>query len=157
MYKKINWFLLFLIVLITQIVGVLGSLVSGDVSQIYSDLTLPPLSPPGWLFGSVWFVLYLLMGIAAYIIYISPKSPQRNSSIYIYWIQLFINFLWPIVFFRFNAYWIAAGVIILLDLFVIINTIMFFKVNKTAGFLFIPYLIWILFATYLNISIALLN
>jgi len=155
--KKIDWFQLLTIILITELVGVLGSLLSGNTGEIYISFIKPPLSPPGWLFGVIWPVLYLLMSIAAYIIYQTPQTLERKKATTFYWIQLFVNFLWPIVFFRFEWYWIAVVIIILLDIFVSITTLWFYKINKSAGYLMIPYLIWILFATYLNIGIAVLN
>ncbi len=157
MLKKVNWFQLLAIILITELAGVLSSLSSGNVGQIYASLIKPPLSPPGWLFGVVWPILYLLMGIAAYIIYQAPQSPEREKAINLYWVQLFINFLWPIVFFRFEWFWISVLVILLLDVLVLITTILFYRIYKIAGYLMIPYLLWILFATYLNIGIAVLN
>jgi benzodiazapine receptor len=155
--KKINWFQLLVIVLITELIGLLGSLFSGITGQIYTSFVKPPLSPPGWLFGVIWPVLYLLMGIAAYIIYQTPQIPERKKATALYWVQLFVNFLWPIVFFRFEWYWISVVVILLLDVLVLITTIWFYKIKKVAGYLMIPYLLWIIFATYLNIGIALLN
>jgi len=155
--KKIDWFQLLTIILIAELVGVLGSLLSGNTGEIYTSLIKPPLSPSGWLFGVVWPVLYLLMGIAAYLIYQAPQTLERQKATAFYWIQLFVNFLWPIVFFRFEWYWIAVIIIILLDILVSITARLFYKINKAAGYLMIPYLIWILFATCLNIGIAVLN
>jgi len=155
--KKIDWYQLLTIILITELVGVLGSLLSGNTGEIYTSFIKPPLSPPGWLFGVIWPVLYLLMSIAAYIIYQTPQTLDRKKATTFYWIQLFVNFLWPIVFFRFEWYWIAVVIIILLDILVSITTLWFYKINKAAGYLMIPYLIWILFATYLNIGIAVFN
>ena len=157
MMKKINWFKLIVIVLITEFIGLLGNLFSGITGQIYTSLIKPPLSPPGWLFGLIWPVLYLLMGIVAYIIYQKPNTTERKKATTLYWVQLVVNFLWPIVFFRFQWYWISVIVIILLDILVLITTIRFYKIEKVAGYLMIPYLLWILFATYLNIGIAVLN
>ncbi len=155
--KKINWFQLLVIVLITELIGVLSNLFSGNTGQIYTSLVRPPLSPPGWLFGVIWPILYLLMGIAAYMIYQSPETLDRKKAITLYWVQLFVNFLWPIVFFRLGWYWISVLVILILDVLVLMTTIKFYKINKVAGYLLIPYLFWILFATYLNIGIAILN
>lgn len=155
--KKITWFRLIVIALITELIGLLGSLFSGTIGQIYTSFIKPPLSPPRWLFGVVWPVLYLLMGIAAYIICQKPQTPERKKAIILYWVQLFVNFLWPIVFFRFEWFWISVTVILLLDILVLITTIWFYKIKKAAGYLMIPYLLWILFATYLNIGIAMLN
>lgn len=157
MMKKINWSQLLIFVLITELVGVLSSLFSGNAGQIYKSFMKPPLSPPGWLFGVIWPVLYLLMGIAIYIIYQTPQTSDREKATTLYWVQLFVNFLWPIIFFRFEWYWISVVVILLLDVLVLITTILFYKINKIAGYMMIPYLLWILFATYLNIGIAVLN
>lgn len=155
--KKVNWSKLLTIVFFTELIGVLGSILSGNTSQSYASFIKPPLSPPGWLFGIIWPVLYLLMGIAAYLIYQAPQTPMRKRAITFYWVQLFVNFLWPIVFFRFEWYWVSVAVIVLLDVLVFITTILFYKIKKPAGYLMIPYLVWILFATYLNIGIAILN
>lgn len=155
--KKINWFQLIAIVLITQLAGVLGSLLSGNTGNIYASFVKPPLSPPSWLFGVVWPVLYLLMGIAAYMIYQTPRTPERKKATAIYWTQLFVNFLWPIVFFRFGWYWASVAVIFLLIILVIITTVRFYGIHETAGCLMIPYLLWILFAAYLNVGVAFLN
>lgn len=157
MLKKINWFQLLVIVLTTELIGMLANLFSGNAGQIYTTFIKPPLSPPGWLFGVIWPLLYLLMGIAAYIIYQTPQTPDRKRATTLYWLQLFINFLWPIIFFRFEWYWISVIVILLLDVLVIMTMIWFYKIKKTAGYMLIPYLLWILFATYLNIGIAILN
>lgn len=155
--KKINWRQLLNILLITQITGLFSNLLSGNTRQIYSSLNKPPLAPPGWLFGAVWPVLYLLIAIAAYMIYQQHQTPDCKKAIQLYWAQLFINFLWPIVFFRFNWYGGAVGVIILLDILVAITMVRFYHIKKGAGYLLIPYFLWILFATYLNIGIVLLN
>ena len=157
MAKKIDWSQLLIIVLITELAGMLGNLFSGNAGQEYSSFIKPPLSPPGWLFGVIWPVLYLLMGIAAYIIYQTQQTPERKRAINLYWVQLFVNFLWPIIFFRFEWYWISVIVILLLDVLVLITIIRFYRINKIAGYLLIPYLLWLLFATYLNIGIAVLN
>lgn len=157
MIKKINWFLLFETVLITELTGLLGGLFSGTTGETYTSIIKPPLSPPGWLFGIVWPVLYLLMGIAAYIIYQAPQSSEQKKAIVVFWVQLFVNFLWPIIFFRFEWYWVSVAVILLLDALVFLTAGWFYKINKAAGYLMIPYLLWLLFATYLNIGVAVLN
>ena len=157
MIKKVDWFQLIVIVLVTQLAGILGNLFSGNAGQSYSNFIKPPLSPPGWLFGIVWPILYLLMGIAAYIIYQTPQTPERKKATTLYWTQLFVNFLWPIIFFRFEWYWISVLVILLLDVLVLMTAMRFYMQKKVAGYLMIPYLLWLLFATYLNIGVAILN
>jgi len=98
-----------------------------------------------------------LMGIAVYLIYQTPQTPERKKAITLYWIQLLVNFLWPIVFFRFEWYLVSVAIILFLDVLVLITTVWFYRIKKEAGYLMVPYLLWILFATYLNIGIAVLN
>ena len=155
--KKINWFQLLVIVITTEFIGLLSSIISGNIGQDYNSFIKPALSPPGWFFAIIWPILYLLMGIAVYIIYQEPQTNESKKAIILYWIQLFVNFLWPIVFFRLEWYWISVVIILILDALVFIITVWFYNIKKTAGLLMIPYLVWILFATYLNIGIAILN
>ena len=155
--KKINWFQLLLIVIVTELIGILGSVFSGNIGQTYALFIKPPLSPPGWLFGVVWPVLYLLMGIAAYCIYRAHQSYVRKKALILYWVQLLVNFIWPIMFFRFELLWVSAGIILLLDVLVVLTALRFYQIKPVAGYLLLPYLLWILFATYLNIGIAVLN
>ncbi len=157
MAKKINWLQIVVLVLITELAGFISSFLSGNVREIYAVLMKPPLSPPAWLFGVVWPMLYMLMAIAVYIIYQTPNTSKKKSLILLYWIQLFINFTWSIIFFRFQWFVFSIAIIVLLDLLVLFITVKYAKINKTAGSLLIPYLLWILFATYLNIGIAILN
>ncbi|HHY51718.1 MAG TPA: tryptophan-rich sensory protein [Clostridiales bacterium] len=155
--KKVNWFDLLEIVLITELIGILGSLLSGNNQEVYTSFRQPPLAPPGWVFGIIWPILYLLMAIAAYcILQIGPHADSKAAMVF-YWAQLIVNFFWPIVFFRLKQLWLSVGVIVLLDILVILTIMRFRKLKITAGNLMIPYLLWILFATYLNIGIAVLN
>ncbi len=157
-YIRRNWQGLLISILIAELTGALSSLLSGTMKTDYIEYIKPPLSPPVWIFGVVWVLLYALMGIAAYLIYTS-NIPQhiRLNAIKLYAIQLFVNFLWSIVFFRFQMPWLAFIVILLLDFLVILTIKAFKDINKTAALLLIPYLVWILFATYLNLGIAILN
>lgn len=139
-----------------ELVGMLSGLLSGDMKGLYSSLVKPPLSPPGWVFGVVWLVLYALMGIAAYLVY-QQKTPESKDAIFWFEIQLGVNFLWSIIFFRYQLFWAAFVAIVLLDLLVIYTIGLFRKIDKTAARLMIPYLLWILFATYLNLGVAILN
>ena len=157
-YVKKNWQGLLISILVAELIGTLSSLLSGPIKTDYTELIKPPLSPPGWIFGAVWILLYALMGIAAYLVYTS-NAPEhiRIKAIMLYAIQLFVNFLWSIVFFRFQMPWLALIVIILLDILVILTIKAFKEINQTAAWLMIPYLVWLLFATYLNAGFALLN
>ena len=138
-------------------VGGLAALLSGGMSD-YKTLNQPPLSPPGWVFPIVWSILYLLMGYASYRVAISDAPPRqiRNALIF-YGSQLVFNFLWPIVFFAWEAYLPAFVVLVTLWILVSITIWKFDKVNELAGTLLLPYLLWITFAGYLNLGVYLLN
>ena len=119
----------------------------------YYNLTKPPLAPPDWIFPPVWSILYFSM-LVALLLYLF-KSAQNKKSGYIYFaVQLILNLLWAIVFFYLKNMFLA---LILLDIFVILTIKSFYKVSKISGLILIPYLIWILFATYLNIGYLVLN
>ncbi len=156
-YVRKSFKKLIIALVIPLAVGGLSALLSGGMEN-FSFLNKPPLSPPGWLFPIVWTILYLMMGFASYLVY-NAKAPtyKKNSALLFYGIQLFFNFLWPIFFFRFEAYLFAFFWLIGLWLLIIITTVKFFGVRKSAGILMLPYLLWVTFAAYLNLSIYLLN
>jgi len=147
---------LLLYVAVTFAFGVIGALLGGETGQIYETLNKPPLSPPGIVFPIVWSILYLLMGISAYFLS-NEKSPSTSVFLKIYWVQLILNALWPLVFWRFGAYELAAVIIVAILVLVVILTLGSLKINKLSAILFVPYIIWLLFALYLNIGIAILN
>ena len=125
-------------------------------SSWYYNLLKPPLAPPDWIFPPVWSILYFSM-LVALLLYLF-KPAQNKKSGYIYFIaQLFLNLLWAPVFFYLKNMFLALIVIILLDIFVILTIKSFYKVSKISGLILIPYLIWILSATYLNIGYLVLN
>ena len=136
--------------------GVIGALLGGGTGQIYTSLNKPPLSPPGIVFPIVWSILYLLMGIGAYFLS-NEKNPKSSFLLKIYWVQLILNALWPLIFWRLRAYELAAVIIVALVILVVILTIGSLKINKLSAILFLPYIAWLLFALYLNIGIAVLN
>lgn len=137
-------------------IGGIASLIVNNGFENYSEVTKPALSPPPWIFPVVWTILYILMGISTYLIYEKDKNLNRNSFI-IYAVQLALNFIWPVFFFGFDAYLLAFIILVLLLVFVVAIIISFYKENKLAGLLQIPYLIWLLFAAYLNFGVFLLN
>lgn len=135
----------------------LGGLVGLIISQFmdYNTLQKPPLSPPGFIFGIVWSILYLLMGIAYGMLVYKGKSDAEVSKIY--WTQLIINLIWPILFFVFKLRLFSSIWIIILLILVISMVIKFYKKDKIIGYSQIPYLLWIMLATYLNIGVYILN
>ena len=135
----------------------LGGLVGLIISQFmdYNTLQKPPLSPPGFIFGIVWSILYLLMGIAYGILVYKGKSDAEVSKIYL--TQLIVNLIWPILFFVFKLRLFSSIWIIILLILVISMVIKFYKKDKIIGYSQIPYLLWIMLATYLNIGVHILN
>ena len=130
-----------------------GLIISGYMN--YGDMVKPPLSPPSYIFPIVWTILYILMGISYFIATKDKENDKELNQIYI--LQLLVNFFWPIIFFVLKMYFTAFFWIILLLILVIIMIKELLKINKISGYLQIPYLMWLLFATYLNIGIFLLN
>jgi len=153
--KKINWKLLLFSLIVPLVVGGLSTLIIKDNLDIYSSINLPDFAPPSFLFGIVWTALYVLMGVSFYLIL--NKSTKKNEAVYYFILQLFVNFLWPIVFFNFRLFWLAFALIVLLLYLIIMMIISFYKISKPAAILQIPYLIWTAFATVLNLAIAILN
>ncbi|MBO8434212.1 MAG: tryptophan-rich sensory protein [Tyzzerella sp.] len=135
--------------------GLSGFLTMGNM-DIYGNINKPPLSPPPIVFPIVWTILFILMGISAYLIYES-NSNLKGKALAIYGLQLVVNFFWPIIFFNGQKF-LLAFVWLLLLVALIIETILIFKdINKKASLLLIPYLLWSIFATYLNLGVYLLN
>ena len=138
-------------------VGGLATLLSGGMSS-YAEFVQPPLSPPGWVFPVAWTILYLAMGYASWRVYSRGADPgQVRLSLILYGAQLFFNFLWPIVFFRFEAFLGAFAVLLVLWILIVITMWQFYKSDERSGDLLIPYLLWVTFAGYLNLGVYLLN
>lgn len=138
-------------------VGGLAALLSGGMGT-YKDLNQPPLSPPGWVFPVIWSILYLLMGYASYRILTSGADRDTiRKALTLYFIQLVLNFLWPLVFFGLQWYFAAFILLLVLWVFIYLTMFTFGKIDDTAGNLLIPYLLWVTFAGYLNVGVALLN
>jgi tryptophan-rich sensory protein len=122
----------------------------------YSVIKQPVFAPPGILFPIVWIILYVLMGVSCYLI-IKSNSYMKNDSLFIYGIQLIINLFWSIWFFVFRFYFISFIWILLLIGFVVVMIKKFYKISKISAYLQIPYLLWLVFAGILNLSIFILN
>ena len=133
--------------------GIVGILISNYID--YDSLIKPFLAPPSIVFPIMWTILYILMGISYGIL--KSKNLLNSEIKWIYYLQLFVNAMWPIIFFIWKWRFFAFLWIILLDVLVIILVIKFYQKNKISGLLQIPYLLWTLFASYLNLSIYLLN
>ncbi len=154
---KIEWKKLIISILIPLAVGGLSALLTMDSMANFETINKPPLSPPGWLFPVVWTVLFILMGIASYLVWTSSKPYRARTALSVYAVQLFFNFFWSIIFFNFESYLFAFIWLIILWLLIILTTILFYRISKLAGYLMIPYILWVTFAGYLNFAIFLLN
>ena len=142
----------FLSITITLLVGTIAGIITSDSGDIYATLNKPPLAPPAWVFPVVWTILYILMGISLGKVLIKGKDDlkQRDKAVLNYSIQLFVNFFWSIIFFRWQFYDAAFFWCILLFVFVCITKMSFDRIDRTASKLLIPYLVWVAFATYLT-------
>ena len=143
-------------VILALLAGGVASLLGGETALLYERLTAPPLSPPGWVFPVVWVVLYILMGIAAGLVARS-EDVDSGGALRLYYLQLGLNVLWPLLFFRFE--WIAFSAVwlFLLTVAVFATWRRFRAISPAAGWLLVPYLLWCLFALYLNVGFAVLN
>ena len=151
-------------------IGIVSALLTISAADQYSGYEQPPLAPPGWLFPVAWTILYILMGIASYFIaaVIRDNKGKKGAenvkktnlgrvALVIYGVQLAFNFVWSILFFNLNLYWVAFGWLIAMWLMILVLVIISFRLHKVAFWCLIPYLLWATFATYLNCGVALLN
>ncbi|WP_066894302.1 TspO/MBR family protein [Clostridium nigeriense] len=148
--------------LLNIIIPLLGGLIVGYINRnsmdTYRNLKKFVFTPPDIVFAVVWIILYILMGIAAYRIYVKNKSNIDDKGAYFFYIiQLILNFMWSFIFFTFRLYGISFLWIIMLFVFVIITFIKFIKIDKIAGLLLIPYMIWLVYAGFLNFFIWVFN
>lgn len=137
-------------------VGVLSSLISGGKMDEYNRLIQPPLSPPSWVFIVVWTILFILMGISAAMIYLSTSN-DKSDALFIYGAQLTVNLLWTVFYFSFGARLLAFFWLLFLLALVLMMVKRFYGISESAGKLQIPYVVWLLFAGYLNLATYLLN
>lgn len=156
--KMKKWSPYIISALIALVIGGLSGLLSVEGMQIYSSMVSKlPLTPPGWLFGVVWTVLYILMGISAARIWLSDNSTARSRGLNLYVAQLVVNFFWSLIFFNAQAYGFALVWLLVLFALVLLMTLQFYKVDKKAAVLQIPYLLWLAFAAYLNFGVWVIN
>lgn len=152
---KIQWKKLIICVAIPLVVGGLSALLTRNSMEAFGSINKPILAPPGWLFPVVWTILYILMGIASYLVLTSKKPNATALTTYV--IQLAFNFFWSIIFFNLELYLFAFIWLILLWLLILKTAILFYQISEPAGYLMIPYLLWVTFAGYLNLFIYFLN
>lgn len=143
---------------VTLGVAAASAFFTNNSMEKYKNYNKPILSPPDWLFPIVWSILFILMAISAYIIYTSDATKkEKTDALFLYFLQLVINFFWTIIFFSLNQRLLGFLWIILLWVVVIFMIITFYKIKPIAAYLNIPYLLWLSFAAYLNLGIYVLN
>ena len=155
---KPRWKLYLLYILLTEAVGALAAALTRDAALLYGEaIVKPPLSPPAWVFPAAWALLYALMGVGAARVSLTPPSAGRTLALRLFWAQLGVNFLWSIWFFSFGAYGFAFLWLVLLWALAVRMTLAFRDLDSAAALLQLPYLLWLVFAGYLNYGVWRLN
>jgi tryptophan-rich sensory protein len=157
--KRFQFFPYLINLLIVLAIGLVASLVTRpEIAGWYSTLRKPSFNPPPWLFAPVWTVIYIMIATSAYMVWkLRSRKPAYIIARSAYFIQLILNFSWSIIFFGMHQIATAMIVIILLWLSIIVTINWFNKFNRAAALLLVPYLLWVSFASVLNVSIYLLN
>lgn len=156
--NKPSWKTYLLWILGVEAVGALSGFLTRDGVKIYSDVVRqPPLSPPSIVFPIVWTILFLLMGVSAARIYVLPASPERAKALLIFATQLGFNFFWSIIFFNLQSFGFAFLWLLVLWGLILWMILVFRRLDPVAGWLQLPYLLWVAFAGYLNFGVWLLN
>lgn len=154
----IRWKSLLLSLAVPLGVGGLSALLTKDFMDDFARLRQPPLSPPGWVFPVVWTVLFFLMGLACYrVVEARRDKGLTRRALTVYGAQLLFNFFWSLIFFNLSAWLFAFFWLLALWVLILANLLLFSRIDKTAGWLLFPYLLWVAFAGYLNFGIYLLN
>lgn len=156
--RIISWPALLAAVILTLGLGILSSILTSDSFEAYKALQQPGFAPPGWIFAPVWTVLYIMMGIASYRIFMyGLERKMVRTALGIYLLQLGLNFFWTLIFFRWELRGLAFIEILVLLVLIVVNTGQFFKIDRLAGLLMVPYVLWVGFASVLNLSVWILN
>lgn len=154
-FLKFQWKKLVVCLLLPLAVGGLAAFLTRNSMDLFAMVKKPPLSPPGWLFPVVWTILYLLMGFASYLVLVAEKPGRTAWKFYL--AQLAFNFVWPILFFHLQMYLLSFVWLLLLWILILVTILWFTRSSRLAGYLLIPYLLWVTFAGYLNVGIYILN
>lgn len=150
-------------ILIPLVIGFLSSQIAMMISSIdtgtyYSQLIKPSFAPPSYIFPIVWSIIYVLMGISAYLVMQKGNNTQKvKDAMFYYWLQLALNFIWSILFFGLDLRFTSMVVIIMMIIVVIIMISKFYQIDKKAAYLNIPYLLWLVYAGILNYFIWIIN
>lgn len=138
--------------------GAIGSLATiPNIPIWYAALEKPFFNPPNWVFGPVWTLLYILIGISLYLVWASPAKKTKRTAYTLFGVQIALNTLWSVIFFGMHLPWVAVVVIVALLIAIVATIREFWHYSRLASYVLMPYVAWVSFATVLNISIALLN
>jgi len=147
-----------------QLAGLIGSFFTvSAISTWYAGLQKPSFSPPNWLFGPTWITLYILMGISVYLVWSTyakasaGQSKENKIAFWLFWVHLFFNALWSVIFFGLQSPGLAFINIIIIWVLIIVLMVKFWRINKWSTYLLIPYFLWVSFAACLNFMILVLN
>ena len=156
--RKIQFGKLLVCLAIPLAVGGLSAFLTRDGMKLFAAVKQPPLSPPAWVFPVVWTILYLMMGAASYrVLTAGVSDARRDRALTVYGLGLAANFLWPILFFTGRAYLLAFLLLAVLWILTAACALLFSYIDRLAGRLMIPTLLWLSFAAYLNVGVWLLN
>ena len=156
--KNKKYLICTVLILVPILIGIASAILTGDMMKEYGTLVKPPLSPPTMVFPIAWTILYLLMGISSALIYTQPgNSEYRTVGLALHMIQLIFNFFWSIIFFNMKKYVFAFIWLVILWMLVFSMLANYKKISKTAFFMNIPYIVWLTFAGYLNLAVAIMN
>ena len=137
--------------------GISGYITSSNIDTWFATLNKPSFNPPNYIFGPVWTTLYTLMGISLYIVLKKAKATDRFKLVFIFVLQLILNFFWSIIFFKSHQIGMALIEILILWTSIVVMLVLFYKRSKLASLINIPYLLWVSFATILNYSFYILK
>ncbi|WP_407857479.1 TspO/MBR family protein [Enterococcus hailinensis] len=152
-----RFFTLLACVIGVELVGSISGFFAGDIPAVYAQLNKPLFSPPGSLVGTVWIILYALIGLALFLVIDSKERRSKTFAYLLFAIQLILNFIWSIIFFGASHFWIASFISLFLLISILFSIREFRRISKVAALCFIPYLAWVAFATYLSFGLAILN
>lgn len=144
-------------ILLCQAVGALAGFLSKDGISVYQAGVKPAISPPGAVFAAVWTVLYLLMGIGAARVTLTAPGISRSRGLNLMVVQLAVNFCWPLLFFNLRVYAFALVWLLILLALAVLMSVSFYRTDKKAGLLQIPYIAWLCFAAVLNNQVAMMK
>lgn len=157
--RRVSIVPLIIFIIICEAAGVVGSLFTmSSLTTWYASISKPSFTPPGWIIGAVWIVLYFLMAVSAYLVFEKGVSSTKvKTALYAFGIQLIINVLWSVSFFGLRNITLGFAVIVLLWFAVLATIILFYKTRKSAAVIMLPYIFWVTFAAVLNYLVLVLN